>query len=95
MKEYTAQELATKRRMLALDYKKQMKELSDIRKRKVFEIIKLLAEHKTLNKAQLYWSATEDGQKEIELELYCRGLLETMRAVKSEVEVMQIERWGA
>ncbi len=94
MTEYSPQELATKRRKLALEYKDKMKELAEIRKKKVFEIIKLLEEHKTINKAELYYSATEDGQKAIEIELYCKGLLETMRAVKTEVEILQSELYN-
>ena len=92
--EYSPQILATKRRKLALEYKKKMEELAEIRKRKVFEIIKLLGEHKSINKAELYYSATEDGQKEIEITLYCKGLLETMRAVKTEVEILQSESFN-
>jgi hypothetical protein len=92
--EYTPQELATKRRMLALEYREKMIELSEIKKRKVFEIIKLLVDHKTINKAELYWSATPDGQKELELEFYVKGLLETMRAVKSEADLLQAESYN-
>jgi hypothetical protein len=94
MSDYTPQQLATKRRNLALEYRDKMVELGEIKKRKVFEIIKLMADHKTINKCELYYSATDDGQKEIELEMYCKGLLETMRAVKSEADLLQAESYG-
>lgn len=94
MKEYTPQELAFKRRQLALEYKDKMQELAEIKKRKVFEIIKLLVDHKTINKAELYFATTEDGQKELELEFYCKGLLETMRAVKSEADLKHAELYN-
>ena len=89
--EYTAEQLAVKRRKLALEYKEKMTELAEIKKKKAFVIIQLLAEHKTMNRAELYYSATADGQKEIELAMYTKGLLETMRAVKSEIECLMGE----
>jgi len=92
--EYTPQELATKRRMLALEYKSNMKELADIQKKKAFEIIKLIDKHSSVAKAERYYAITDDGQKEIELNLYTRGLLETMRAVKTEVDIMSGEAFN-
>jgi 2-keto-3-deoxy-6-phosphogluconate aldolase len=92
--ERTPQNLAIRRRELAMDYKKNMEELADIRKRKAIDIIKLMAEHKTVSKAELYYQATEDGQKEIELTMHSKGLLELMRAVKSELEILNAEAFG-
>ncbi len=83
--------LAIKRRKLALEYKKIMQELAEIKKDKAEKVIFLLAEHNTINKAELYYSATDDGKKEIELTLYAKGLLETMRAIKTEIEVKNLE----
>ena len=94
MKEYTPQELATKRRNLALDYKSKMLELSDLKKRKAIKIIELLGEHKTASKAELYYNATDDGQKMLEIEYYCKGLLELMRSIKTEVDIKQSEAFG-
>lgn len=92
--EITPEQLAVRRRELATDYNSKMKELGDIRKRKAFKIIELLGEHKTANKAEMYWAITEDGQRETELTMYCRGLIELMRATKSELEVMQGETFN-
>jgi hypothetical protein len=92
--EYSPQDLAIKRRKLALEYKQVMKDLAELKKRKPEQVIFLLAEHKTISKAELYYSATEDGQKEIELTLYAKGLIETMRAVKTEIEVLQGEAYN-
>lgn len=90
----TPQNLATRRRELAMEYKKNMEELSEIQRRKAFKIIKLVEEYKTVSKSELHWGITEDGQREIELTMACRGLLELMRAVKSELEVMIGEGYG-
>jgi 2-keto-3-deoxy-6-phosphogluconate aldolase len=92
--EYTHEQLAVKRRQLALEYKEKMKELAEIKKTKAIKIIELLPEHNTINKAELYYSATEDGQKEIEITYYCKGLLETMRALKSEIDIKQSEAYN-
>jgi hypothetical protein len=86
--------LATRRRELAQEYKAKMEELAEIRKRKAFDIIKLLDEHKTVSKAELYYRITEDGQKEVEIELYCKGLLELMRSVKTEIEIINAESYN-
>lgn len=94
MPEYTPQDLATKRRKLALEYKEKMKELGEIKKRRAFEILRLLAEWGSMPKADAHYATTPDGQKMIELEFYCRGLLETMRAVKTEVDIMQSEAFN-
>jgi hypothetical protein len=77
--------------MLALEYREKMKELAEIKKRKAFKMIELLAEHKTSSKAEMYYNTTDDGQKELELSFYLRGLLETIRSLKTEVDVKQGE----
>ena len=92
--EYTPEQLAIKRRQLAQDYNNKMKELAEIRKKKSFKIIELIGEHKTISKAELFYSATDEGQKEIELELYCRGLLELMRSIKTEVDIKNAEAFN-
>lgn len=94
MEELTPEILSEKRRKLAQEYQLKMKELADIKKRKAIKIIKLIDEYKTASKAELYYNATEDGQKCIELEYYCRGLLELMRSVKTEVDMKSAEAWG-
>ena len=93
--EYTPQQLAVKRRKLSLEYNENMKKLAGIKKEKALKIIKLMAEHGSVAKAERYFSATEMGQKEIELEYYCKGLIELMRAVKSEIEMKAAEAYGS
>ena len=92
--EYTPQILAEKRRKLAQEYQKKMKELAELKKKKAFTIIELMGEHKTVSKAELYYDITEDGQKYIELEMYCRGLLELMRSIKTEVDIANNEAFN-
>jgi len=92
--DYSPEELAIKRRNLALDYKAKMKELAEIKKRKAIKIIELLDEHKTASKAELYYLATDDGQKQIELEYVCKGMLELMRSVKTECDLKHAEAMG-
>jgi len=92
--EKTPQYLATKRRQLAQEYNEKMKELAEIQKKKALDIIKLLDEHKTVAKAELYFKATDDGQKEIELTMYCKGLIELMRATKTEIEILNAESFN-
>lgn len=88
------EKLATRRRELAQEYKAKLEELAEIRKRKAMEIIKLLDEHKTVSKAELYWRATEDGQKEIEIELYTKGLIELIRSAKTEIDILNAESYN-
>lgn len=92
--EMTPIQLATRRRELAIEYKNKLMELGEIKKRRAFEILKLLAEWGSMPKADAHYATTPDGQKMIELEFYCRGLLETMRAVKTEVDILQSESFN-
>ena len=94
MKQYTPQELATKRRKLAQEYNLKMQEIAEIKKKKAFKIIELMSEHKTVSKAELHYLATEDGQKLIELEYYAKGLIELMRSIKTECDLQQAEAFG-
>lgn len=94
MTEISPEQLSIRRRELAMDYNKNMKELAEIKKRKAFKIIELLDKHKTVAKAELYYSTTEDGQREIELMMTSKGLLELMRAVKTEVDMKSAEARG-
>lgn len=88
------QALATRRRELAQEYKKIMEELGELKKKKAFKIIELMAEHKTKAKAEVYYEATEDGQKEIQLTYESKGLLELMRAAKTEIDIMNAESFN-
>ena len=92
--EYTPVQLAEKRRKLALEYRDKMEELAEIKKEKAIEIIKLLNIHKTASKAELYWKATDKGQKEIELEFTTKAMIELMRSVKTECDLKNAEAYG-
>ena len=94
MSDPTPQQLATRRRELAMEYRDKMKELGKIKKKKALEIIKLRVNTKTNIEAERAWQATEDGQKEIEIDYYCRGLLELIRSVKTEIEILQAEAYN-
>lgn len=94
MEDYTPAQLAEKRRNLALDYREKMKELADLKKKKAIKIIELLGEHKTATKAELYYNATDEGQRMIELEYYCKSLIELMRSVKTECDLKGAEAFG-
>ena len=91
---FNPQQLAIRRRELATDYNNNMKELAVLKKKKAIKIIELLGEHKTNAKAEVYYNATEDGQRMLELEYLSKGLLELMRACKTEIEIMNGERFG-
>jgi len=93
-REYTFQELATKRRQLALEYKTKMARLAELKKNKALKLIELMAEHKTKAKAEIYYDATPEGQESIEIEYYCRGLLELMRSIKTECDIKQSEAYN-
>jgi len=92
--DYTPEQLALKRRKLAQEYQSKMKELAELKKRKAFDIIKLMAEHKTASKAEIYYNATKDGQKELEIIYEAKGLLELCRAIKTECDLKNAEGWG-
>ena len=94
MEEPTHEYLAMKRRKLALEYKAKMQELATIKMNKAIKIIELLDEHKTASKAELYFAATEEGQKEIEITMYCKGMLELMRSLKTEIDIKINESYG-
>lgn len=87
--EYTIQQLATKRRQIIQEYNLKMKEIAEIKKRKAFKIIEIMAqpEIKSQKHAELIWDSTPDGQKEIELSFCVKGLIELARSVKTEIEV--------
>jgi len=92
-RQYQPSELAEKRRYMALEYGKKITELAEVKNRKADEILILLAEHKTVAKANLFYAVTEDGKRETYLTLYLKGLLEKMRALKTEIDVLNQERF--
>jgi hypothetical protein len=94
MTEISPMELAVKRRKLSQDYNEKMKELAQIKKDKALKIISLLPENKTVSRAELIFSGTPEGQREIELTYYCKGLIELIRSLKTEVDIKNAESWG-
>jgi len=92
-RKYEPSELAEKRRNMALEYGKKIEELAEVKNRKAEEILTLLAEHGTVAKANLFYAVTEDGKRETYLTLYLKGLLEKMRALKTEIDVLNAERF--
>lgn len=71
-----------------------MNRLAEIKKRKAFKIIELMAEHGTKSKAEAYFEITDDGQEELALTYEARGLLELMRSVKTEIDIMNNESFN-
>jgi len=92
--DYTPEKLAIRRRELAIEYKEKMSELAEIKKKKAFKIIELMAEHGTKSKAEVYFEVTDEGQKELEITYYSKGLLELMRSIKTEVDIKNNEAFG-
>lgn len=95
-KDYTPQELATKRRQLAQEYNLKMTELGELKKKRAIAILEFIksGEAKTASMATLIYEASENGQKELELAFYLKGLIELMRAVKTEFESKQGESFN-
>jgi len=71
-----------------------MIELAEIQKKKALKLIELMAEHGSKAKAEVYYNATPEGQKEIEITYYCKGLLELMRSVKTECDIKNNEAFN-
>lgn len=86
--------LAVRRRQLAQEYNRNMKELGEIKKRKAFKLIELMADHKTVSKAELYFNITEDGQREISLTMECKGIIELVRSLKTEIDIKNNEAFN-
>ena len=87
-------ELVIQHTQYAREYNEMQIELANIKKKKPLVIIPLMAEHGSKAKAEVYYSATEDGQRELELTYLSKGVLELKRAIKTELEVKKNESWG-
>lgn len=92
--EYTPHDLAVKRRKLALEYKDKMKQLAEIKKKKALAILEILPNAKSIKHAEMIYDCSEDGQEELELTYYLKGLIEVMRSLKTEIDVAQGESYG-
>lgn len=93
-KDYTPEELAIKRRKLAQEYSRDKREIGFILRRKATDIIRIKSEVGTWKEAEYLWSATDDGQKFLELDFKCKGLIELIRSLKTEVDVKNNEAFG-
>lgn len=94
--EYNHQELALKRRKLALEYKENMKRLGEIKQEKAVKLIEIMGREDTKSQkhAELIFSTTEEGQEELKITFYCKGLIELMRALKTEIDIKINESFG-
>ncbi len=92
--EKTPEKLIAERKALSKEKVEKINELMRIKQRRVKAMIFLLAEHKTMNKAELYFGATDDGQREIFLEMYLKGLTENIRVNKGEIDLLNAQSWG-
>ncbi len=57
-------------------------------------MIELMAKHGSKAKADVYFATTDEGQKELEIKYECEGLLELIRAAKTEIDIMQSEAYN-
>lgn len=94
MERLNVDEIAYRRTRLASDYSGIMKQLSQLKKGKAIKLIPLMAEHGSKAKAEVYYDATEEGQKEIELTYLSRGILEEIRSLKSQIDLINAEQYG-
>lgn len=92
--EYSPQELAIKRRKLAQEFNQDKKEIGAILGRKAFDIIELKKVSKTWKEAESLWAVTEDGQRFLMLDYKCKGLIELIRSMKTEIDIKNNEAFG-
>ena len=92
--EHTPRQLAIKRRKLAQEYNRDKKEIGEILQRKAYNIIKIKIDVKTWKEAEMIWQTTEDGQKWLLLDNKCKGLIELIRSMKTEVDILNNESFG-
>jgi len=90
-KEYTPTELAIRRRKLSQEFNQDKKEIGEILQRKAFDMIELKKEIKTWKEVEIIWQTTEDGQRWLMLDNKCKGLIELIRSMKTEVDCLNNE----
>lgn len=88
-------ELSIKCHLLSNEYKEKMRELGVIKRNKVIVVMALLPGSKSIKEAELKYAVTEDGQKEIELTYYTKGLIEEIRALKQQIAILQSEAYNS
>ncbi len=91
---YTPSELANKRRKLAQEFNEDKKEIGAILGRKAFAIIDIKKDVKTWKEAEMLWQVTDDGQKWLILDNKCKGLIELIRSMKTEVDILNNESFN-
>ena len=94
MQERTTAEIIMEHRRASNSYNEKINELSVIKRAKALKIIEMIAKHKTVSKAELYYSATDEGQKEIELSMTCKGLEKIISSLNTELRMIRGEFWG-
>lgn len=94
--EYNHQQLAVKRRNLALEYKENMTKLGEIKQKKALKLIEIMAQPDTKSQkhAELIFSATDEGQEELKIIYYTKGLIELMRSLKTEIDIKNSEAYN-
>ena len=93
MQERTTAEIIMEHRRASNEFNEKIKELIEIKKKKPFKIIELMAEHKTVSKAELYYSALPEGQKEIEVTLFLKGTEKVISSLNAELRNIQQQYW--
>ncbi len=91
---YNPESLAIQRREMATDFNKYKKEIGEILQRKAFDIIKIKSEVKTWKEAEVRWQITKDGQQWLLLDNKCKGLIELIRSLKTEIDIKNSEAYS-
>ena len=92
--EYTPGELANRRRKLDEECNKDKKEIGEILGRKAFDMIELKKTIKTWKEVEIVWQTSEDGQRWLMLDSKCKGLIELIRSMKTEIDIKNNESFG-
>lgn len=86
--------LAIRRRELGVEYNKNCIRLGEIKMKKAFRIIEIRATVKSDTQAERIWQTEDMGQEELKLTYENKGLLELMRAAKTEIDIKNNEAFG-
>lgn len=77
------------------DFNKNMIELASLKKKKAIDIINFRSEKwcKSYADAERQWEITDNGQKEIELIYYSKGLEKIISGINAELRQRRQEYW--
>lgn len=77
------------------NYNDNMIKLADLKKKHAIEIIRLRSQDgcKSYADAERQWEATPEGQKEIELLFYSKGLEKIISGINAELKQRRHEYW--